>query len=49
MKYNLSQAIQIIERHYNKALSMIEFEDGSGKSFNVIFVGENKKQYVRLK
>jgi hypothetical protein len=48
MSYNLTQAIQMIERQYNKTVSMIEYEDGSGRSFNVMFMGETKKRHLRL-
>lgn len=42
MKYNLVQAIQMIEEQYNRTIVMIEYEDGSGKSFNVRFIGDVK-------
>jgi len=42
MSYNLVQAIQMIERQYHRTVSMIEYEDGSGRSFNVRFMGDVK-------
>lgn len=49
MSYNLTQAIQMIERQYGRTVEMIEYEDGSGRSFNVRFMGDNKITYLRLK
>jgi hypothetical protein len=49
MKYNLIQAIQMIEKQYAKSIEMIEYEDGSGKSFNVRFMGESRNIHLRLK
>ena len=48
MSYNLPQAIQMIEKQYCKTVAMIEYEDGSGRSFNVRFMGENKTVHLRL-
>lgn len=48
MSYNLVQAIQMIERQYRKTVLMIEYEDGSGRSFNVRFMGELKTTHLRL-
>ena len=48
MSYNLSQAISMIEKQYRKTVAMIEYEDGSGRSFNVRFMGENKTVHLRL-
>lgn len=45
----LWQAIQIIEAMYKKAVTMIEFEDGSGNTFNFRLVGERKTQFINLK
>jgi hypothetical protein len=49
MSYTLTQAIKMIEKQYGMVVSMIEYEDGSGRSFNVRFMGENKTYYLRLK
>jgi hypothetical protein len=48
MSYNLTQAIQMIEKQYRKTVAMIEYEDGSGRSFNVRFIGELKTVHLRL-
>ena len=49
MSYNLAQAILMIERQYNRTIAMIEYEDGSGRSFNVRFMGDKKPYCLRLK
>ena len=49
MSYNLSQAILMIEKQWNRTIAMIEYEDGSGRSFNVRFMGDKKSTYLRLK
>jgi hypothetical protein len=48
-KHKLWQAAQIIEAMYKKAVTMIEFEDGSGHKFNFKIQGEDKKQFINLK
>lgn len=47
--HKLWQAAQIIEAMYKKAVTMIEFEDGSGQKFNFKIQGEDKKQFINLK
>ncbi len=46
--YTLSQSIQTIQNKYGRTIVMIEFEDGTGKSFNVRFSGDKHKTYIRL-
>ena len=43
----LAQAIATIENKYSKTVTAIQYEDGSGRSFNVQLNG-GKWQYVRL-
>ena len=45
---NLAQAIRRIEEMYNKQVSAIMYEDGSGYKFVVSFIGETKKHYIVL-
>ncbi len=46
---HLSLAKQLIECKFNVKVIMIEFEDGSGKSFNFITqANPTKKQHIRL-
>jgi hypothetical protein len=39
---------QLIELKYNVRITSIEFEDGSGTSFNITTTGWEPKQHVRL-
>ena len=48
-KHKLWQAAHIIEEMYKKAVTMIEFEDGSGHRFNFKIQGENKTLFINLK
>jgi hypothetical protein len=45
---HLDLAKQLIELKHNVKITSIEFEDGSGKSFNITTSGWTQKQYVRL-
>ncbi|GIV43954.1 MAG: hypothetical protein KatS3mg035_1077 [Bacteroidia bacterium] len=45
---DLATAISHIERVVNKKVSMIEYEDGSMLSFNVKFMGQTNKIYVKF-
>ena len=48
-KAHLEIAKQLIELKFNVKVSFIEFEDGSGRSFNIVTTSYPlKKQYVRL-
>ncbi len=47
--HKLWQAAQIIEAIYKKPLVMIEFEDGTGQTFNFRLIGETEKKFVNLK
>jgi hypothetical protein len=48
-KAHLELAKQLIELKYNVKVETIEFEDGSGKSFNVTTtINPLKKRHVRL-
>lgn len=48
MKYTLSQAITVIEKHTGLQLSAIQFEDGSGHKFNYIPAGNNGWRFIDL-
>lgn len=48
MKYTLSQAIKVIEKHTGLQLSAIQFEDGSGHKFNYIPAGNNGWRFIDL-
>jgi hypothetical protein len=45
----LLKAVEVIQKKFNKKLSMIEFEDGSGYKFNYQFFGERDKKFIDLK
>ena len=45
---NLAQAVRKIEDMYNKQVSAIMYEDGSGYKFVVSFVGETKQHFIVL-
>jgi hypothetical protein len=45
---HLDLARQLIELKHNVKITSIEFEDGSGKSFNITTSGWAQKQHVRL-
>jgi hypothetical protein len=47
-KAHLEIAKQLIELKHNVKITSIEFEDGSGKSFNITTTGWEPKQHVRL-
>ena len=47
-KAHLDIAKQLIEMKHNVKITSIEFEDGSGKSFNITTSGWAKPQHVRL-
>jgi predicted component of viral defense system (DUF524 family) len=49
MKYTLIQVIQHLENKTGKKVVFIEYEDGSGKSFNYKLMGDPKNQYIRFK
>ena len=44
----LRQAIDILEELHCKAILSIEFEDGSGLCYNVLFAGYTHKSFCRL-
>jgi len=48
-KHKIWQAAQIIEAMYKKAVTMIEFEDGSGHKFNFRLESENQMRFINLK
>jgi hypothetical protein len=48
MKYTLSQAIAVIEKHTGLQLSAIQFEDGSGQRFNYIPFGNKGWRFIDL-
>ena len=45
---HLDIARQLIELKYNVRITSIEFEDGSGTSFNITTTGWEPKQHIRL-
>ena len=45
---HLDIARQLIEMKHNVKITSIEFEDGSGKSFNITTSGWEPKQHIRL-
>ena len=45
---HLDIARQLIEMKHNVKITSIEFEDGSGKSFNITTTGWEPKQHIRL-
>ena len=45
---HLDIARQLIEIKHNVKITSIEFEDGSGKSFNITTSGWAKPQHIRL-
>ena len=47
-KFTLSEAIAYIEFQYGRKILSIEYEDGSGRRFNVRFFGSNKATFVAL-
>ena len=46
--FTLSDAINYIEFQKGRKILAIEYEDGSGRCFNVRFFGSNKWEFVRL-
>jgi hypothetical protein len=47
-KHKLWQAAHIIEEMNSKAVTMIEFEDGSGHRFNFKLEGDNKVRFADI-
>ena len=48
IRYTLTQAIPVIQEKYGRTIEMIEYEDGTCRSFNVRFSGDKRKTYIRL-
>jgi len=46
--YTLAYAVEILETASKKSIVFIEYEDGSGKTFNYRLVGETKNRFVRF-
>ena len=46
--YTLAYAIEILEKASNKSVVFIEYEDGSGTTFNYRLEGEGKNRFVRF-
>ncbi len=46
--YTLEDAIKLIEFNKGRKILAIEYEDGSGRCFNVRFFGSNKWNFVKL-
>jgi hypothetical protein len=46
--FTLAEAISYIEFQKGRKILAIQYEDGSGRKFNVQFFGSNKWQFVQL-
>jgi hypothetical protein len=46
--FTLSDAINYIEIKKGRKIMAIEYEDGSGRCFNVRFFGSNKWEFVKI-
>ena len=46
--YTLAYAVEILETASKKPVVFIEYEDGSGKTFNYRYAGETKNRFVRF-
>lgn len=46
--YTLAYAIECLEKALKKSIVFIEYEDGSGKTFNYRLEGEIKNRFVRF-
>lgn len=46
--YTLAYAVEILETASKKPVIFIEYEDGSGKTFNYRLAGETKNRFVRF-
>ena len=47
-RFTLEEAIRYIEFQKGRKILAIEYEDGSGRNFNVRFFGSNKWNFVKL-
>lgn len=46
--YTLAYAIECLETALKKSVVFIEYEDGSGKTFNYRLEGDTKNRFVRF-
>ena len=46
--YTLAYAIECLEKALKKQIVFIEYEDGSGKTFNYRLAGETRNRFVRF-
>jgi hypothetical protein len=46
--YTLAYAIECLEKALKKPIVFIEYEDGSGKTFNYRLVDDTKNRFVRF-
>jgi len=46
--YTLAYAVECLEKASKKPVVFIEYEDGSGKTFNYRLMGEMKNRYHRF-
>ena len=47
--YTLAYAIECLEKATNKAVTFIEYEDGSGTTFNYKLEGDSGVRFIRFK
>lgn len=46
--YTLAYAVECLEKVFKKPIVFIEYEDGSGKTFNYRVMGETKTRFARF-
>ena len=46
--YTLAYAIECLEKATNKTVTFIEYEDGSGTTFNYKLEGDSRVRFIRF-